>query len=118
VKTKPSLALATALVQAWRADAILGRLSDELLEELKAIMFLPYDTRVQVLLAQWARLTSSALWDGASDQKVIATFMRYGFDLKQSSRAFGSKKDFGTPLIKSEWAHKRAFGPHKKDKTA
>jgi len=81
MKTKMSKELATAVVEAWKADNRVVQVTG-LVDFLKELgLYFPYTARVQGLVGRYAKLASNALWAGNSNT-AITCLMKYGMDTK------------------------------------
>lgn len=68
------------MLQAWKADATLSRLSNDMLDEIiQQVGFFPFEVRVRVLIADRAKVASDLCWDGRFKSAAI-TLMRYGLN--------------------------------------
>jgi hypothetical protein len=93
---------ALALVQAWKVEAPLFRLPDDLKHKFSE----PWQMSVRVVLAARNKTASDALWDGKSPEAVIRYLVKKGLPDK---RHLNMKKEIGARTISRKGAEEGAI---------
>jgi hypothetical protein len=114
---KLTRAEAFCIVMAWHADVKFCRVPDALLNRIaNANIFLPWDTRVRVLMPQINPYANDALWDGEDDDKVIDMLCSAPLSLS-TSRVKTPQAELWKRGETSGWTNNRFRKSKRKSKT-